>query len=298
MKFVDAMNYFLIFCESEKNYSEHTVNGYRLALAQFYDYAAREYGAIPDVEEIERDDLSFFLGKMRDLGHSRNTIRMKISALKSFFKYLTRKGFIEKDPSALVSTPKREKKLPSFLLEKEINSLVAKFNSSDPIESRNLALVELLYSCGLRISEALALDCADVLGGDTVVKVFGKGGKERIVPIGGKALDAIKQYLSLRPKLASANGDDALFLTKSGSRLTASGAYRVVNTALKGVTEAPQKSPHTLRHSFATHLLDGGADIKCVSEMLGHASLSSTQVYTHVSVERLKNTYKKAHPKA
>ncbi|MFA6572382.1 MAG: tyrosine-type recombinase/integrase, partial [Bacteroidota bacterium] len=198
----------------------------------------------------------------------------------------------------LVSTPKTDKKLPSFLLQNEVVNLCESFDTSTPIGARNLALTELLYSSGLRISEALQLNTEDINSSNKIVKVLGKGRKERIVPIGEKAMTALQNYLKLRQKIHKELGENALFLSAKGKRMNTVGAYRVIHNAMQSVTESPQKSPHVLRHSFATHMLDNGADIQSVSEMLGHASLSTTQIYTHVSVERLKETYKKSHPKA
>ena len=183
-------------------------------------------------------------------------------------------------------------------MKDEIANLLAHLDKSDPVQARNAALIELIYSSGLRISEALQLNLGDINNDSGTVKVSGKGRKERIVPIGRKAAEAINVYLKLRSKLEKDFPEKALFITKRGKRLCPVGAYNAVKKAMEGFTQAGQKSPHVLRHSFATHLLDNGADIKSVSEMLGHASLSTTQVYTHVSVERLKNAYKMAHPKA
>ncbi len=298
MKLSDTFTEFLEYCESEKNYSGHTIDSYRLALAQFYDYLSQEDPIPPDVEDIEPMDISPFLGWLHEKGHSRNSLRMKISAIKSLFSFCRKKGIIESNPAALVATPKAAKKLPSFLMENEVGMLFKEFDTSDPLEARNLALAELLYSSGMRISEALQLNLNDILPHKSVVRVTGKGMKERIVPVGSKALEAISQYLTLRPKLKRGDDERALFLSARGKRMNPVDAYRVINRSMQNITEAKQKSPHILRHSFATHLLDNGADIQSVSEMLGHASLSTTQVYTHISVERLKNAYKKAHPKA
>jgi len=229
---------------------------------------------------------------------SKSSLRLKIAAIKSFFKFAFKKDLIEKNPAAFIKSPKKEKKLPSYLTENEVNSLIESIIDKDPINLRNKALIELIYSSGLRISEALNLNVTSIDFSNKSVKVLGKGNKERIVPIGEKALLALSNYLVSRSQLKQDNLEKALFLSKKGKRMNAVEAYRVINSLMKLHTEAKQKSPHILRHTFATHLLDNGADIKAVSEMLGHSSLSSTQVYTHLSIERLKNAYKKAHPKA
>jgi len=298
MKLNIAIRKFLEYCETEKNFSAHTINSYRLALAQFYDYLNEEWGEITDLGKIETNDIRPFLSFLMDRGHKKATLRMKLAAVKSLFKFCQKKGFIEKNPASLIATPKKEKKLPSFLLESEIEEIIDNIKNDSPVHLRDKALIELLYSSGLRISEALQLNINDIHFSSKSVKVLGKGNKERIVPIGQKALISLDKYLTQRARLLRNKKDDALFLSISGKRMNAVNAYRIIHRLMKGHTESPQKSPHVLRHSFATHLLDNGADIQSVSEMLGHASLSSTQVYTHISIERLKKAYKKAHPKA
>jgi len=233
-----------------------------------------------------------------DSGNKKSSLRLKIAAVKSFFKFCQKKGLTDKNPASLIPTPKREKKLPSFLLQNEIREIIENINEDEPVSLRNKALTELLYSSGLRISEALQLNVFDINFSNKSVKVLGKGRKERIVPIGNKALQSIQNYIQQRSNFKPDINEKALFLSKRGSRMNAVNAWRVINKLMREHTEAPQKSPHVLRHTFATHLLDNGADIQSVSEMLGHASLSTTQVYTHVSIERLKDAYKKAHPKA
>lgn len=298
MKFENLSDSFLLYCKVEKNYSVKTINTYSLALSQFLEFLAEEYGSEPEIEQIEADDIRPFLGWLHDHGLGRNSLRLKIAAIKSFFKYCQKKGLLVKNPARLVASPKKEKKLPTVLLEKEINILMGSFNPSDPRGARNLALAELLYSSGLRISEALSLNLRDFNDSTRLVTVLGKGNKQRVVPIGEVAVKAIMNYLNLRHNLLKEHDEVALFLGSNGKRMNPSTAWRILHTAMKGITESSGKSPHVLRHSFATHLLDKGADIQSVSEMLGHASLSTTQVYSHVSVERLKEAYKKAHPKA
>lgn len=298
MKLNTAISKFLEYCETERNFSAHTINSYRLALAQFYDYLNEQWGEIPELKEIGTNDIRPFLSFLLDRGHKKATLRMKLAAVKSLFKFCQKKEYIEKNPASLVATPKKEKKLPSFLLELEVKEIIDEIKDDTPIHLRDKALIELLYSSGLRISEALQLNINDIHFSTKSVKVLGKGNKERIVPIGQKALLSLDKYLHQRTRLLRNTKELALFLSISGKRMNPVNAYRVINRLMKGHTESPQKSPHVLRHSFATHMLDNGADIQSVSEMLGHASLSSTQVYTHVSIERLKKAYKKAHPKA
>jgi integrase/recombinase XerC len=298
MKLNSAIQNFLEYCEIEKSYSQHTIDSYRLALAQFYDYLTDEDIEQPVIEEISAHDISPFLGWLHDKGHNKATLRLKISAIKSFFKYCYRMEFIESNPAALVRTPKAERKLPSFLLKTETENLFIKIQEDEPVALRNMALLELLYGSGLRVSEALQLNVHDITSGQSQIKIRGKGSKDRIVPLGKSTLTAIGSYLKMRSMLLRNHEENALFISKRGKRLNSVGAYRVVNKALQSVTESAKKSPHVLRHTFATHMLDNGADLTAVSSMLGHSSLSTTQIYTHVSVERLKEVYKKAHPKA
>lgn len=297
MNFEEAQKLFLQFCEIEKGFSPHTIERYRLAVAQFYDHVRLLHGTVPELELISIHDVRPFLGYLHDKGMEKKTLRMKLSAIRSFFKFCTKREFISTNPTASLASPKLEKRLPSFLQQSEIEKVLEKFDISTPKGARNAALFEILYGSGLRISEALQLNVESVDRLAMSVKVIGKGNKQRIVPIARKSMLAIDNYLTLRHHLLGKEKENALFVS-NGKRLSAVTAWRVIHNAMNGVTEAKQKSPHVLRHSFATHLIDNGADIQAVSEMLGHASLSSTQVYTHVSVERLKNAYKQAHPKA
>lgn len=298
MYLTDAIERFIGYCRNEREYSERTIRTYEIALSQFHKYFLETWETEPEIEYIETDDLRPFLGWLLDLGLGKRAIKLKASAVKSMFKFLQKKGKIKKNPASLLSSPKIEKRLPSFVLENEMTEIIENIETDTAVGARDKALIELLYSSGLRISEALSLEIADINYNSKSVKALGKGKKQRLVPIGEKALLAISDYMVKRKDLAKKNGEKALFLSKIGERMNPTNAYRIINRRMAGATEAPQKSPHVLRHSFATHMLDNGADIKSVSEMLGHASLSSTQVYTHVSIERLKKTYKQAHPKS
>jgi integrase/recombinase XerC len=296
-----AVQEFLSACELQKGYSPHTIETYRFALMEFLDYFKSEYGVNPDINAIEPADIRPFLGYLHDRGLSKKSLRVKIAAVKSFFKFAFRQSWIDRNPAAIVSTPKAEKKLPSFLQSGEIESLMDSFDPSSPGGARNIAIAELLYSSGLRVSELIQLPMHDLDMHAGTVRVMGKGKKERIVPIGGKAIEALEAYIAMRSYLTSldtAKPDGKVFLSERGKMMNPSVVYRIIRRAMNPVTESPQKSPHVLRHTFATHLLDNGADISSVSEMLGHSSLSATQVYTHVSVDRLKQAYQKAHPRA
>ena len=297
MELENTIGQFIDYCRVEKNYSEKTIETYYTALNQFEEYISLMHSPDTAIEEISKEDVNYFLGWLHDKGMKKRSIKLKISAIKSFFKFCYKKDIISSNPAALVVLPKTEKTLPSFLLEKEVEKLLASFDKEDPLQLRNLALIELLYSSGLRISEALQLNINDIDTKERSVKVIGKGNKQRIVPVGRKALETIEEYNKKRNEI-SEKRTNALFISRNGKRLSSREAYRVIHNSLQGITEATKKSPHILRHTFATHLLDKGADLQSVSEMLGHSSLSTTQVYTHVSVERLKEAYKKAHPKA
>lgn len=297
MNLQNAVNIFLEKLIEERNFSEKTRETYSYALNNFIEFFNETYEADPNVSEIETEDLRPFLGWLQDKGFSRNSIRLKSSALKAFFKYLFKKEFIEINPSSPISTPKRKKVLPSFLTENEIDNLI-KTHESDSFEDiRARFLIQIIYSSGLRISEALNLNIFDVNLQNCTLKVLGKGNKERIVPLGIEAQKMYLKYLQVR-KLKNSKNKSFVFLDIKGNQLSYSSAYKIIHQSMMNVTEAKQKSPHTLRHTFATHMINNGADIRSVGEMLGHSSLSSTQIYTHISIDKLKDIYHKSHPKA
>lgn len=298
MQIQAVQHQFLLYCETERAYSPLTVETYSFALDRFCGYLQEFLGELPAIETLRTVDLRSFPGWLHDQGHQNNTIRKYLAAVKSLFKFAHRRGMISKNPASAVPAPKREKKLPNFLQPDEVVATLAQFDTTTPEGVRNQAIAELLYSSGLRVSEltSLTLNSVDVY--NQTVRVLGKGRKERIIPVGSKALSALKHWIALRSQWVTSESANVLFLTPKGTIMTSSHVYRVINRAMQTTTEARQKSPHVLRHSFATHLLDNGADIYAVSQMLGHASLSTTQVYTHVSIERLKDSYKQAHPRS
>jgi integrase/recombinase XerC len=298
MKLNKAMDKFVEYLDNEREYSNHTIQNYKFSIEKLSDYFMESYQVIPEVEEIEHDDLRPFLGWLHDSGLSKNSIRLRVASVKSFFKFCITRKYITKNPASIISTPKTEKKLPSYMLKDELNNMLEEIDESVPFELGIKALIELIYSSGLRISEALALNMNDIELISKTVKITGKGRKQRVVPVGNSAIESITKYYKHRASLLKNKSENAIFLSKSGKRLYPVAAYRYINSKMKTQTEAKQKSPHILRHSFATHMMDNGADINSVSDMLGHSSLSTTQLYTHVSVERLKEAYKKAHPKA
>lgn len=296
MKLEVLIDMFLHYCKNEKNFSEHTITAYSVSLKQFVEYFVEEFGDVPEVEEIDTDLIKPFLGWLDDKHHKRSSLRQKISAVKSLFKYAYKKEIIDNNVGGNVRIPKLEKRLPSFLMKNEATSLMKIFDKGTFIGARNLALTELIYSSGLRISEALGICENEIDFKNKQIKVLGKGKKERIVPIGELALEAIMNYCEFRKTINTLT--KKLFVTQTGKVFTAVAAWKMINSSMQDITTAKQKSPHILRHSFATHLLDNGAELSAVSMMLGHSNLGTTQIYTHVTVDRLKKAYKLAHPKA
>jgi len=286
---------FLCYCECEKRLSQHTVIAYSNALTQLLKYLLEEFETIPQVEEITVGMLKPFLGWLDDKNQKRNSLRLKISAVKSLFKFAYKKQILQNNIAQTICIPKAEKKLPSFLLKDEAHSLMKVFEENDFVGARNLALSELLYSSGLRISEALGITVSEIDFKNQQVRVLGKGKKERIVPIGESAIQAIQNYCLFRKTINCAT--NKLFITSRGKSFTAVSAWKMMNKNMQNITKSKQKSPHILRHSFATHLLDNGAEITAVSKMLGHSNLGTTQIYTHLTSEKLKEVYKKAHPR-
>lgn len=298
MEFADAVQMYLTALEVEKSASAHTIVAYEGALGQFQKFLEESWGTLPGVADIAEADIRPFLGWLHDRGLEKRSLRMKLAAVRSFYRFLVRSGVIDSNPAALLRSPKIDSKLPSFLQEHEATRLWETFDSNTVQGLRDHALCELLYGSGLRISEALQLNIGSIDARQRTVRVLGKRSKERIVPVTRETLHSIDAYVARRSELQPEQDESALFLGDRGRRLTSVSAWRIVRRALGPITEAERKSPHILRHSFATHLLDNGADLSAVSDMLGHSSLSTTQVYTHVSVERLKDAYRQAHPRS
>lgn len=293
-----AIRIYLTALDVEKGSSQHTVLAYAKALEQFQDFLIEQCGSQPVVGDIQEADIRPFLGWLDDKGLAKRSLRMKLAAIRSFFRFLVRSDVIDRNPASLLASPKIDKKLPSFLQQSEANVLWAVFDMSTARGRRDRALCELLYGSGLRLSEALQLNKGDIDIRARTVRVLGKRNKERVVPVTQESIASVDAYLKMWGQFAPSKDECALFLGDRGRRLISVSAWRIVKRSLAPITEALRKSPHILRHSFATHLLDNGADLSAVSDMLGHSSLSTTQVYTHVSVERLKDAYKKAHPRS
>ncbi len=317
---------FLQFLELNRNASAHTVRAYDSDLTQFLGHAAAEAGL--EAREIEpahlgRAALRSFLGALHKQGLTRASAARKLAAVRTFLRYLRREGVIEDDPGALVATPKRDVRMPAHLSEDEMSALLAAPAGDTPLSRRDRAILELFYASGLRLGELTGLDLDDVNLSAKMVRVLGKGRKERIVPFNGSTAKAIREYLKDREGLIGSvrlqadrdhgpakaghdrrgadgrhNTRDALFVNHRGGRLTVRSVDRLVRRYAAASSSRPGISPHALRHSFATHLLQRGADLRAIQELLGHARLSTTQRYTHVNAAQLLDVYRKAHPRA
>ena len=274
-----------------KNRSAHTLIAYEKDISNFLDFAENK--------EIDHKLMRKYMTYESSQNLKKTSISRKVSAIKSFFKYLLEKEIIEKNPISSTTLPKKEKHLPTFATEDLIHKLLKEPDTSNVYGIRDLAILELLYSTGLRISELLSLKITDINLYSDEIRVTGKRNKERIVIIGSFAIDALSTYLSnSRPYIAKKVNEDALFLGKSGTKLVATSVRRMLNKYIENLSGSIHISPHTLRHSFATHMINNGADIKSVQELLGHERLETTQIYTHISIERLKSVYANAHPRA
>src|SRR3954453_20158588 len=293
---------FLAHLEFERGLSRNTLAAYRTDLLQFGRFLA-ERGR--DATNAESGDLSDFLADLAQgdgdgrAPASTATIHRKAACLRSFYRHLRREDAIDDDPAARLQTPRRGRRLPEVLSYAEVQRLLAQPRGDEPTAVRDRALLELMYASGLRASETISLEISDVDLDHGIVRARGKGSKERLVPVGGKALAAVRVYLrSGRPEMIRERDERKLFVNFRGGSLTRQGLYKIVLKHAKSAGLADRMSPHTLRHSFATHLLSGGCDLRSVQEMLGHADLSTTQLYTHLSGEELKEAYFKAHPRA
>jgi integrase/recombinase XerC len=294
---------FLVHLEQERRLSTHTCLAYATDLKAFLSFIESEGQDKPtDPANLSRDGIRAYLSHLNAAGFSRRSIARKLASLRTFLTYLCRIGKLGKNPALQVTPPKQDKTLPVHLDVVEAQGALEAPPADTVLGLRDRAILELLYSSGIRLRELVGLteDAVDLAKG--LVRVLGKGGKERIVPIGRHAVDAIKRYLDRRSELGvcapDGEGRSNVFLSRTGSPLSPSGVQHRVVRYLSEATGGRRLTPHTLRHSFATHMLDAGADLNAVREMLGHASLSTTQVYTHVSVERLKKAYEQAHPRA
>jgi len=303
----DLIEQFIEYLRNQKRYSLHTIRNYQIDLRQFSEFVAlreaRSEGENSDAgigmidSQVIRTYLGSLYGRFR-----RSTIARKLSAVRSFFLFLERKGLTKWNPAADIATPKLEKYMPTYLLVDEVFRLLERPEKEKPLGLRDLAILEVLYSCGFRVSELEALTISSIDFDERLVRVIGKGDKERIVPIGRQALQAVRNYLEatqyLRPRNVYISRDEPLFINFRGGALSGRSIGRIIKKYAIESGLTADVSPHSMRHTFATHLLDGGADLRAVQELLGHESLSTTQKYTHVSLDRLMEVYDKAHPRS
>lgn len=290
---------FLAYLEFERGLSRNTLSAYRTDLLQFGDFLEGRQGT---VVSASTQDLSEFLSDLAEgpTGQrSAATINRKAACLRSFYKHLRREEIVTDDPTANLAVPRRRRRLPEVLTYSEVQKLLATPKGDDPIARRDRALLEVMYACGLRASEVISLEVGDIDFRQGLVRTEGKGSKERLVPVGQKALSAVRAYISgPRAELVRSDGEKVLFVNFRGGPLTRQGLYKIIRRRAAEAGLSDKMSPHTLRHSFATHLLSGGCDLRSVQEMLGHADLATTQLYTHLSGEDLKQAYFEAHPRA
>lgn len=284
----EQIEQFIRYLEIENDASKHTLRAYRKDLEAFSDYAGRKTG------DIEMIDVRGFVAQQIKNGLNKATAGRRLASVRSFLNFLCREGHIKSNPAKLVTTPKTEKRLPNFLSVDDVFSLIEKPDGIGILHARDKAILELLYSSGLRVAEIAGLNVDDVNTKEGLVKVRGKGKKERILPIGSKAIDALKTYAV--EKLLLKKKDRAMFLNRGGTRLSDRGVRRIVVKYSRLIGVNGQIGPHTLRHTFASHLLQAGADLRVIQELLGHSSLSTTQKYTHIDITHLMDVYDKAHP--
>ncbi len=292
---------FLAYLEFERGLSRNTLEAYRSDLLQYGAYLS-ERGLDP--LEVGHSDIAAFLAELAEGTPDRppvatSTLQRKIACLRSFHRHLRREDLIIEDPTAHIRAPRHGRRLPNVLSREEVDKLLSQPRGTEPSALRDRALLELMYACGLRASEAVDLDVSDLDLEEAVLRARGKGSKERLVPVGGAAIRAVTLYLQRgRPALVGLGHEPRLFVNHRGQGLTRQGLYKIVQRHALTAGLSEKMSPHTLRHSFATHLLAGGCDLRAVQEMLGHADIATTQLYTHLSADRLKDSYFGAHPRA
>jgi len=294
---------FLNHLSIEKGFSPNTTDAYRNDLSQLADFVeelAMVQGYDPQWSAVDRNLLISYILNLKERNYAPATVARKLAAVKSFFDFLVAEGALRSDPTENLSSPKVGKSLPKPLSAAEVEALLEEpAKLSSPEAKRDRAMLELLYAGGMRVSELASMNTSDLNLGAGFVRCFGKGAKERIIPIHRGAVEALEEYLTgARPSLLRNKEDEALFLNRRGERLTRQGFWLILKDYAKAAGIKREVSPHTLRHSFATHMLSGGADLRAVQELLGHANISSTQVYTHLTSEHVRQVYEKAHPRA
>jgi integrase/recombinase XerC len=288
---------FLKYIQSIKHYSPHTVRSYRMDMEQFFTFCS--IGEDEDETSIDHHLIRNWIVELIETGHSARTTNRKISSLKTYFRYLLKEGIVAVNPVNKVLTPKSEKRLPVFINENQMDHLLDDIEFGDDFSGlRNRVIIETFYNTGARLAELINLKVTDVDISQQLMKVLGKRNKERIIPMNGNYSVLLEKYFQAREIEFPDDKNEWMFLTKAGKKVYPRLIYRVVNRFLSMVTTSDKKSPHVLRHTFATHMLNQGADLNAIKELLGHANLSATEVYTHNTFEKLKSVYKQAHPRA
>lgn len=288
---------FINYLSAERGLAKNTLESYGRDLRQFQAFLATDH--VDMVKQANRAAIFSYLQSLQVKGRAVSTISRNLAAIKSFYQFLVREKYIDKDPSANLESPKLEKRLPKILSVAEVEELLKQPNNFLPTGMRDRAMLELLYATGIRVSELISLNISDVNLDMGYLKCYGKGSKERIVPVGSIAVKCVQEYINKgRPKLIRTYDEPALFVNHHGNRLTRQGFWKIIKKYAQEAHINKDITPHTLRHSFATHLLENGADLRSVQEMLGHADISTTQIYTHVTRNHLKEVYDKTHPRA
>jgi integrase/recombinase XerD len=291
------VNEFINYLSVERGLAKNTLESYGRDLRQFQKYL--DVSQLDIIKNSTRDTILNYLNSLQSKGRSVSTISRNLAAIKSFYQYLVRERHLEKDPAINLESPRPEKKLPRILTINEVEELLVQPNILLPTGLRDKAMLELLYATGIRVSELTSLNISDINLDMGYIKCYGKGSKERIVPLGSIAVKCVQEYVAKgRPKLVRSYEEGALFVNHHGKRLTRQGFWKIIKKYALEANILKAITPHTLRHSFATHLLENGADLRSVQEMLGHADISTTQIYTHVTKNRLKEVYDKTHPRA
>jgi integrase/recombinase XerC len=292
----DQIDAFLDHLEHQNQYSKHTLTAYRTDLTAFADYMEVFY-ELDELSEVSRRMVSSFVASLAEQGLSARSINRKLSAVQSFFSHYVKRGELDQSPVKHIQRPKTPKRLPSIIRSEQVQQLLAKESFADDFEgARDRALISVFYACGLRREELIGMQLKDISWSVQQIKVLGKRNKERILPVAEELLVVLKEYLDFREELSPSV--EEVFVTSKGEKLYPSLVYKTVKNYLSKVTTMDKKSPHVLRHTFATHLLNEGANLQSIKELLGHESLATTQVYTHTSLEKLKDIYKNAHPRS
>lgn len=291
-EFEKDINEFLTYLKIDKKYSLNTINAYKNDLEKYYKYMKNNKKTI---DTITRKDIEGYLKHLNEEKLSMSTISHNISTIRSFYKFLAIDKNLKNSPIELIELPKLKKRIPKVLSEEDINKLLT-IKCNNNFDVRNKAMLELMYSTGVRVSELVNLTIYDIDLAEDVIKVFGKGSKERIVPLGDMALESLKDYLKVRKEMLKKENNDFLFLNNHGKKLTRQGFFKIIKNIAREKNIKTEFSPHTLRHSFASHLLKYGADLRSIQELLGHSDLSTTQIYTHIENDTKKDIYHKSHP--